>query len=130
MHLFAYGTLMFAEVWRRIEMRELPSQPASLRGYAVFRLQGAVIPGMVHAGEDDQVVGVIYRDLDEATLEELDAYESDLYERVAVEATDVDGTQIECQAYVIPESQRHMLSDEPWDPVRFEKKELAKYLSG
>jgi len=130
MSLFAYGTLMFAEVWRRIGIGEFETQPATLPGYAVYRVQDSVIPGMVQTNADDQVTGLIYHGLDEETLFELDTYESDLYKRIAVQATAADGALIECQAFVIPESHRQAVTDEFWDADWFEKHELENYLNG
>jgi len=130
MSLFAYGTLMFAEVWRRIGIGEFETQPATLSGHAVYRIRDAVIPGMVKANAEDQVTGLIYHGLDEETLFELDAYESDLYERIAVQATAADGTSIECQAFVIPESHRQAVTNELWDATWFKQHELESYLNG
>ncbi|NOZ40114.1 MAG: gamma-glutamylcyclotransferase, partial [Planctomycetes bacterium] len=75
---------MFPEVWRRIDVGEFPSQPATLPGFAIYRVKDAVFPGIVRAEPDDLVNGVLYRNLEEDILFELEAYESDLYERIAV----------------------------------------------
>ena len=130
MSLFAYGTLMFAEVWQRIGIGEFQSQPATLKGFAVYRLCDSVLPGMLQTSDSDQTSGLIYHGLDEDTLFELDAYESDLYQRIAVQATAIDGRAIECQAYVIPKSHRQAVSDEPWDATWFEQHELKNYRRG
>ncbi|MCA9230218.1 MAG: gamma-glutamylcyclotransferase [Planctomycetales bacterium] len=128
--LFTYGTLMFAEVWRRIAIGEFRSQPATLRGFAVYRLRDSVIPGMVYADADSLSPGVVYHDIDEETLFELDAYESDLYQRISVRVTTEDGSAVDCQAYVIPDRSRQALTDEPWDAAWFEQNELESYLRG
>ena len=130
MHLFTYGTLVFPEVWQRIAVREAAAQSATLSGYAIYRVKDAVYPGIVRAGEVDRVSGVLYRDLDDDTLFELDAYESDFYQRLAVWVTTGDGESVECQAYVVPDSRRDMLTDEPWDTQWFAEHKLAKYLKG
>jgi len=130
MSLFTYGTLMFAEVWRRIGIGEFQSQPATLQGFAVYRLRDATLPGMFRTSNGDQTSGLIYHGLDEDVLFELDAYESDLYKRIAVQATAADGQVIDCQAYVIPESRRKALTDKPWDATWFKQHELANYLRG
>ncbi len=130
MTLFTYGTLTFPEVWTRIGMAMPASQPARLPGYAVYRLRDAVFPGIIRAGDDDFVIGVLYEGLDEDTLFELDAYESVLYDRMAVQAVTDEGIEVECQAFVIPESRRQALTDEPWNAKRFSEKELEKYLHG
>ena len=129
-NLFAYGTLMFADVWRRIHIGEFTSEPATLRGFSIYRVQDAVFPGIVRSGEDCQVSGRVYRNLDDDTIFELDAYESDLYERVEVEVTLEGGAPLRCFAYVIPPARREALTDEHWDAAWFEKTQLTKYLEG
>ena len=91
MHLFTYGTLTFPEVWQRIAVcdpdSKTDSEPATLHGFAIFRVKDAVFPGIIRAREADFVKGVLYRNLDEETLFELDTYESDFYERQTVWVT-------------------------------------------
>jgi gamma-glutamylcyclotransferase (GGCT)/AIG2-like uncharacterized protein YtfP len=128
-NLFTYGTLTFPEVWRRIDVGEFPSQRATLPGFSIYRVKDAVFPGIVRAEPDDHVNGVLYLDLDDDALFELDAYESDLYDRIPVIAATDEGP-VECTAFVIPDSRRHALSNEVWDAERFEKHQLAKYLHG
>ena len=130
MHLFTYGTLVFPEVWQRIAVREATAERATLRGFAIYRVKNAVFPGIVRAGEEDRVAGVLYRDLDEDTLFELDAYESDFYERLDVSVVTEKGESVECQAYFLPDSRRNMLTDEPWDAEWFAEHKLANYLKG
>ncbi len=128
-NLFTYGTLMFPEVWQRIDVGEFPSQPATLPGFAIYRIKDAVFPGILRAEPADHVKGVLYFDLDEDTLFELDAYESDLYDRIPVIAATEQGP-VECTAFVIPDACRKALSNEVWDAKRFEEFQLAKYLHG
>ncbi|MCG8451284.1 MAG: gamma-glutamylcyclotransferase [Pirellulales bacterium] len=130
LNLFTYGTLMFPEVWKRIHIGEFPAVPATLRGFAIYRVRDAVFPGIVRADDTKQVTGRVYLNLDEDTLFELDAYESDLYERINVTATLEDGTELACYAFVVPDSHRQALTDEPWDATQFEQQELQKYLHG
>ena len=129
-HLFAYGTLTFPEVWKRINLGEFESVPASLHGYSIYRVRDAVFPGIVAEGNSAVVHGRVYMNLDEETFFELDAYESELYNRQEVSVLLNTGEQVTCQAFVIPENRRHALTDEPWDPAHFEENELSKYLSG
>ena len=120
---------MFPEVWQRIHVGEFPSLPATLPGFAIYRLKEAVFPGIVRAEPNAQVSGLLYFNLDEDALFELDAYESDLYDRIGVIAA-TDNGLVESTAYVIRESRREALTNEVWDPKWFEQHELAKYLHG
>ena len=54
MNLFTYGTLMFPEVWQRIGVGDFSSIPATLPGFAIFRVRDAVFPGIVRAQPHDQ----------------------------------------------------------------------------
>ena len=128
MHLFAYGTLMFPEVWRRVVGRDVPAQRATAAGFAVYRVRNGVYPVMVSAEAGERVVGVVYRDLDPATFDALDAYESDLYERIAIEVKLDSGSALTCQAYVLPISRAGHASDERWDAAEFKQMWLADYL--
>ena len=130
MNLFTYGTLMFPEVWQRISIGLFPGQPAKLRGYSMFRVKDAVYPGITSCDFASEVSGVVYCNLDEDTLFELDTYESSFYERLPVNAILEDGTEIECHAYIVPPSRRDMLTDEAWDANWFRIHELDKYLNG
>lgn len=120
---------MFPEVWKRIGIGACPSYPATLPGFAIYRLKDAVFPGIVRADPHDQVNGLLYLDLSDDVLFELDAYESDLYERIPVIAATEAGP-IECTAFVIPESRRHALTKETWDADWFKEHQLKKYLHG
>lgn len=120
---------MFPQVWQRIDVGSFPSEPATLPGFAIYRVKDAVFPGIVRAEPSDQVTGLVYTDLDEDALFELDAYESDLYERISVIAATQHGP-VECTAYVIPDSNRQALTSEFWDSKWFEEHQLEKYLSG
>lgn len=120
---------MFPEVWRRIDVGEFESQPAVLPGFAIYRVKDAVFPGIVRAEPDDQVNGLIYFNLDDDSLFELDAYESDLYDRIAVIAATENGP-VECTAYVIPGSHRDALTNETWNAESFKQHQLEKYLHG
>jgi len=130
MHLFTYGTLTFPEVWERISVGTFPSRPAVLRGYAMYRVKDAVYPGIVRSDSGAEVQGVLYDNLDEDTLFELDTYESSFYNRVPVTVLVNDGTEVECQAYVVPDSRRDLLTDEQWDKDWFHRHELHRYLNG
>jgi gamma-glutamylcyclotransferase (GGCT)/AIG2-like uncharacterized protein YtfP len=130
MNLFTYGTLMFPEVWQRISIGIFPSQPAMLRGYSIYRVKDAVYPGIICCDTASGVRGVLYIDLDEDTLFELDTYESSFYERLLVNVTLESGEEVECHAYIVPPSRREMLTNEPWDADWFRLHELDKYLNG
>mgnify|MGYP002624693902 FL=1 len=125
--LFAYGTLMFPEIWRRIADRDFDSVPATLSGFAVFRIRRDLYPVMV-PDSTRVVTGLVYRDLDAAMIGRLDSYESDMYDRVAVEAQLTSGERLACEAYVLAERFRQLRSDQPWTAEWFRREAMAEYL--
>ena len=81
MHVFTYGTLMFPQVWEAVVGREFVSIAGRATGYAIFCVRDAVFPGIVAAGDRDAVSGVVYLDVDQASLARLDLFEDDFYRR-------------------------------------------------
>ena len=130
MNLFTYGTLMFPEVWERIAIGEFPAQKGTLAGYSVYRVRDALYPGIILSDNGAIVSGKIYQGLDDDTLYELDTYESSFYERIIVQARTAEGASLDCYAYVVPQSRRDLLTDEPWDAEHFSQNLLHAYLNG
>jgi gamma-glutamylcyclotransferase (GGCT)/AIG2-like uncharacterized protein YtfP len=131
-HLFAYGTLMFPEVWRRVAGREPRRQEAIVRGYEVRRVRGDVFP-VLAPNPHSVATGCVLYDVDEDTLTRLDSYENDFYERVEVLAEIRAGSAaapeaVPCQAYVLAATRAEMATDEPWDPELFREQWLPEYL--
>lgn len=78
--LFVYGTLQFPEVLVALLGRTLHGRPAWLPDHARLGVRGEVFPGLVpRAGAT--TAGLLYEDVDAATLLRLDAFEGELYER-------------------------------------------------
>jgi gamma-glutamylcyclotransferase (GGCT)/AIG2-like uncharacterized protein YtfP len=119
MHVFTYGTLMFPEVWRAVVGREFPAVEGVAGGYAVYRVQDAAFPGIVAAGERDQVRGVVYLDVDHASLTRLDLFEDDFYVRQSIWVDCEDGERRSADAYVVPEENHAVLTDEVWNRAKF-----------
>src|ERR1051326_9249432 len=119
MHVFTYGTLMFPEVWRAVVGREFNSTEGTAAGFAIFRVQGAVFSGIAPAGKKSTGRGVVYLDVDNASLQRLDAFEDDFYERLSIFVNCDNGRRLEAQAYIVPDANRHVLTSEAWDRDQF-----------
>src|SRR6476620_8220404 len=111
MHVFTYGTLMFPDVWRTVVGREFATTDGTASGYAIFRVCDAVFPGITPTAEDRCVKGVVYLHVDNPSLQRLDAFEDDFYERRVISINCEGGRRLDAQAYVVPESNRHVLTD-------------------
>jgi gamma-glutamylcyclotransferase (GGCT)/AIG2-like uncharacterized protein YtfP len=119
MHVFAYGTLMFPEVWRAVVGREFDTVAGVAEGFAVYRVADAVFPAIVAAGERDIAHGVVYLNVDHASLARLDLFEDDFYERQTLWIDCDDGQRRAADTYVVPAENRKVLTLEPWDSASF-----------
>jgi gamma-glutamylcyclotransferase (GGCT)/AIG2-like uncharacterized protein YtfP len=118
MHVFTYGTLMFPEVWKTVVGRMFTAVEGNAAGFAIFRVQDAVFPGII-AAQAASVRGVVYLDVDPAAVARLDKFEDDFYVRQPVRVDCADGRQRDAEAYVVPAANRHVLTDEPWERGTF-----------
>jgi gamma-glutamylcyclotransferase (GGCT)/AIG2-like uncharacterized protein YtfP len=119
MHVFTYGTLMFPEVWKAVVGREFSSIAGAASGFAIFRVRDAVFPGIIAAGERDAVRGVVYLDVDPDSVARLDLFEDDFYRRESLRIDCDDGQRRSAEAYVVPDANRAVLTDEMWRPDEF-----------
>ena len=125
--LFAYGTLMLPELVEALLGRRLHATPARLEGYVRYRVRDRLYPGIV--GQPDATTeGVVIEGLEPADVRRLDAFEGPLYERRQVEVIAAGGARIRAETYVIPESQRELLTDEPWSREHFERQHLPSWV--
>lgn len=111
--LFAYGTLQYTELLEQLLGRIPPAEPALLEDYIRFRVRGADYPG-IRPEPDARTEGLLLYGIQPPEWERLDQYEDDLYERRVVTVTLQDRRRISALAYIIPEHNRHALTDQPW----------------
>jgi gamma-glutamyl AIG2-like cyclotransferase len=126
-HLYAYGTLQLPPVISLIVGRTLGGIPATLSGYARYKIADRVYPAIVEAS-GGSVSGVLYQGLDAAELGRLDAYEGPLYERRDL-PVEVGGALVDAGTYVLKPEHAHRLSREGWDLAQFERDHLESYLA-
>src|SRR4051794_4655313 len=101
MHVFAYGSLIFPEVWQAVVGREFTTIRGTAKGYSVFRVRDAAFPGIVAALPECTVVGLVYLDVDERSLARLDRFEDALYERLSLAIECADGVQRQAETYIV-----------------------------
>ncbi len=126
--IFTYGTLMIPTVMRAVTGRDFTAQVARLRGYARFRVKDALYPGIIaqpHASID----GIVYVDLDHATLKRLDAFEGGLYRRIHVRVQTNGGKLVTADTYVVKPSFRCRLTATPWSQEEFKQKDMDAFLA-
>jgi gamma-glutamylcyclotransferase (GGCT)/AIG2-like uncharacterized protein YtfP len=119
MHVFTYGSLMFPEVWRIVVGREFATVAGALAGYSIFRVADEPYPGITVSTPTSVVPGLIYLDVDAASIERLDRFEGDFYNRANVPIDCANGEQFTADAYIVRPQNRHLLTDEAWTPESF-----------
>ncbi|MCC5847591.1 MAG: gamma-glutamylcyclotransferase [Verrucomicrobia bacterium] len=113
-HVFAYGTLQFPDLMRRLLGRLPTSRPALLHGYARYAVRNEDFPGLVpEAGSLTD--GLLFENLNANELARLDKYESEMYDRLRLKVHLAVGETCEANVYVVSPQYRHLLSDSPWD---------------
>lgn len=113
-HVFTYGSLMFPEVWGIVVGREFKTVPGTLSGYSIFRVEGAAYPGIISAAPDSTVNGLIYLDVDAASIERLDRFEGDFYARLPLSISCADGQCRDADTYTISDKHLKILTSESW----------------
>jgi gamma-glutamylcyclotransferase (GGCT)/AIG2-like uncharacterized protein YtfP len=126
-HVFTYGSLMIPRVMEVVVGRLFDAQAALLQGYARYALRGETYPGLVEeaAAAAD---GVLWHDVDDASLRRLDDFEGDWYERRTVTVM-ADAVELPAETYVLIPAQHHRVSRRPWNRARFESRYLQGFLS-
>jgi len=119
MHVFTYGSLMFAEVWRSVVGKEFATVAGTAAGYSIFRVGDAAFPGITPAN-GGSVAGLVYLDVDDESAARLDRFEDTFYDRLSIEVDCGDGELRQADAYVVSEKNRHVLTAEPWTAEWFE----------
>ncbi len=127
MKIFTYGTLMISDVMCAVTTREFRFKNAILRGYARFTVKGESYPGIIPV-TDAVTEGVIYFDVDESSLERLDAFEGDLYQRTPILAEMKGGEICNAEAYVIKPQFSDYFSSKEWNVKEFTRKHLEAFL--
>jgi gamma-glutamylcyclotransferase (GGCT)/AIG2-like uncharacterized protein YtfP len=127
MNIFTYGTLMIPTVMYTVTNRHFRSQKAILRGYARFTVRAQSFPGIISV-PDAITKGIIYLDVDEPSLQQLDAFEGDLYRRTPIRVEIQEDKMLPAEAYVIKRKYRGYLSSKKWDVDDFSQNALESFL--
>ena len=127
-NLFTYGSLMFLPVWSRLVSQTYSSSPAMLKGYARYLVRDESFPGIVPAGSDQALEGVLYHQVSAEDIRHLDSFEGDLYERLTVEVVLPDQTLVVADTYVIRSDKQDCLSHMSWKAEEFRRRDLQQFI--
>ena len=101
-------------------------ETASLRGFQRLAVIDEEYPAVIPA-VDDEVTGILYRDLSAADLQRLDEFEGEYYQRLTVPVvTDLGKT--EAEVYVFKPHYRHLLTGTAWDVEAFRVRGIQRFL--
>jgi len=118
MNLFAYGTLLCADILHKVTGCRPAHAPAALRGYRRHALTDEVYPAIV-AHEGAAVAGVIYFDVPAGAWSCLDRFEGEMYARRIVRVLCEDGTSVDAATYVIKPEFAYRLAPSEWSVEEF-----------
>jgi len=113
-HLFAYGSLMCADIMHDVSGYDVPGIGGVLNDYRRLVVRGEHYPGLlpVHGAA---VEGVVYWDVPMSAWERLDRFEGEMYLRQSVDVALKHGGIVQADAYVVRPEFRHRLEDSDWD---------------
>jgi gamma-glutamylcyclotransferase (GGCT)/AIG2-like uncharacterized protein YtfP len=103
------------------------SLPATLDGYARFRVWGEDFPGVIPCA-DHSTTGVLYTGLRADELSVLDRFEGVWYARKRVVVGTVDARRVSAYVYAIRPEYRAILTQESWDAVRFAREKARAFV--
>ena len=127
LHVFTYGSLIFAPVWQRVVRGRHAHRAARLHGFERRAVRGRTYPAIV-ARDGGSVDGMLHLDVDDGDLRRLDVFEGDEYERRTVVVRLLDGSActVPAQAYAWRDPGELLAHD--WDSAWFERHALDAFL--
>lgn len=111
-----------------VTARHFRFKKAMLKGYVRFTVKGESYPGIIPQA-DAITEGIIYLNVDEQSLERLDAFEGKLYHRTPVQVATKGAEILNAAIYVIKPEYRRLLSSKAWDVKEFIQKNLTAFLT-
>ncbi|MBC9073874.1 gamma-glutamylcyclotransferase [Thauera sp. CAU 1555] len=125
---FTYGSLMCEDIMARVAGGAFSSTAAMLHGYARHPVRDETYPAIVPR-HGASVAGRLYREVDAAALQRLDAFEGEMYARTPVCVELPDGGRADAEAYVFRPAWEHLLMPGEWDFERFLAHGKAHFLA-
>jgi len=127
-NIFTYGTLMFAAVWRHMTGSLNKNLKAEIRGFKRMSVNGEVYPALIPGSGKDLVDGRLYFEVDDLTVHRLDRFEGSAYEAQQINVVVGDDRILPARCYILKKEYYHILDQQIWDPVHFEKYYLQTFL--
>jgi gamma-glutamylcyclotransferase (GGCT)/AIG2-like uncharacterized protein YtfP len=125
--LFCYGTVQIPEVIEVITGKVHSGVKAKLPGYAMYKVRNKVYPGIIRSS-NSETVGILYTDIDEEELEELDLFEGDLFKRKRLNIIQQDSNECKAWVYVVPDHNKDRLTKDQWNLKDFLKNDFNNFM--
>lgn len=125
-NVFAYGSLMYPEVWERVVRGKYRSSRGTIHGFRRLGVRDEEYPALVIDKTAAPIEGRVYFDVTADDVALLDAFETTQYARVSVAVT-IDQKPIVADAYLFLDIEK--VTDRDWDPALFEREGLPKFLA-
>ena len=129
MNIFAYGSLMFEQVWAVVARGSYETTNARLSGYQRRKIRGETYPALFPGSIDDFVDGIIYLDVDAIDSNRLDQFEGKYYTKALETFTLPDNRKLSAHVYVFKPEFNALVEEEPWNPEWFKKVGIHKFIS-
>ncbi len=130
MHLFAYGSLMFEEVWSRLARGSYVKRSARLHGFSRRKVRDDVFPVVFRSHDADWVDGVVYLNVTADDIVKLDVFEGELYDRQQHTVVVEQQEKAVAAVYVLKDDYCYMTDEAMWDPAWFAREGLVMFLHG
>lgn len=108
--------------------RTFEGKKATLSDWVRFRVLDSEYPGITSL-PGEVVSGILYEEVDETLITNLDDFEGEKYERVLVDVKLEDGTIVSASTFAIKDDSKQYLSEEPWDFEDFIQSGLEKFIN-
>jgi len=127
--LFAYGTLMCADIMRAVSGCPEPAGRAGLlRDHRRLCVRGEHYPGLLPCA-GASVEGIVYRAVPADAWTRLDRFEGDLYVRAGVVVELADATLLRVQTYLVRPELSGCLEERLWELEVFLRHGKAEFES-
>ncbi|MBW2072119.1 MAG: gamma-glutamylcyclotransferase [Deltaproteobacteria bacterium] len=128
MNVFAYGSLMFSQVWQKVVGNAYAREVAWLYGYERRRIRGQSYPTIIAAPAASVVKGLLYLQVSQEDLQKLDTFEGEYYRRGRVHCVVRNGSKIPAVVYLFKKQYALLVEHELWDAAWFCQQDLARFL--
>ena len=127
-NIFAYGTLMFPEIWEKVVGCKYHGIEASISGYQRKRIKDKTYPALIPGKRYDTVDGILYLDVSPEHVLVLDRFEGQCYEKIQVKCKTFEGKILPAVAYLFRQEYSVLVQDEPWEPKWFQENGMGHFM--